>query len=327
MSVPATVRDLFDTLKGKLALEWVAGEAGGNRHLKGQLPEAQNQPLAGQLNNIHPNRIQVIGPAELSYLSTLGKNSHQDVMDKLFWGLPAAVILANDAEVGSEFIAYAERTNTPLLRSPLPDNKLLSNLQYYLSRALADSITIHGVFMEVLGMGVLLTGDSAVGKSELALELITRGHRLIADDAPDFSRMAPDILTGSCPPLLQEFLEVRGLGILNIRAMFGDSVIKKEKYLRLIVNLKRLSEEELVEIDRLQGSYSTRELLGVKTAEVTIPVAPGRSLAILVETAVRQHIQRRKGYDAGQDFIERQQKLIFQNEAKKQRIPSQTDID
>ncbi len=327
MSVPATVRDLFDNLKGKLALEWVAGEAGGNRYLKGKLPEAQNQPLAGQLNNIHPNRIQVIGPAELSYLSTLGKNSHQDVMDKLFWGLPAAVILANDAEVGSEFIAYAERTNTPLLCSPLPDNKLLSNLQYYLSRALADSITIHGVFMEVLGMGVLLTGDSAVGKSELALELITRGHRLIADDAPDFSRMAPDILTGSCPPLLQEFLEVRGLGILNIRAMFGDSVIKKEKYLRLIVNLKRLSEEELVEIDRLQGSYSTRELLGVKTAEVTIPVAPGRSLAILVETAVRQHIQRRKGYDAGQDFIERQQKLIFQNEVNKQRIHPQTDTD
>lgn len=319
MSVPATVRDLFDILKDKLALEWVAGEAGGSRHLKGKLPEAQNQPLAGQLNNIHPNRIQVIGPAELSYLSTLGKNSHQDVMDKLFWGLPAAVIVANEAEIGSEFIAYAERTNTPLLRSPLPDNKLLSNLQYYLSRALADSITIHGVFMEVLGMGVLLTGDSAVGKSELALELITRGHRLIADDAPDFSRMAPDILTGSCPPLLQEFLEVRGLGILNVRAMFGDSVIKKEKYLRLIVNLKRLSEEELVQIDRLQGSYSTRELLGVKTAEVTIPVAPGRSLAILVETAVRQHIQRRKGYDAGQDFIERQQKMIFQNEAKKQK--------
>jgi len=319
MSVPATVRDLFDILKDKLALEWVAGEAGGSRHLKGKLPEAQNQPLAGQLNNIHPNRIQVIGPAELSYLSTLGKNSHQDVMDKLFWGLPAAVVVANEAEISKEFIAYAERTNTPLLRSPLPDNKLLSNLQYYLSRALADSITLHGVFMEVLGMGVLLTGDSAVGKSELALELITRGHRLIADDAPDFSRMAPDILTGSCPPLLQEFLEVRGLGILNIRAMFGDSVIKKEKYLRLIVNLKRLSEEELVQIDRLQGSYSTRELLGVKTAEVTIPVAPGRSLAILVETAVRQHIQRRKGYDAGRDFIERQQKMIFQNEAKKQK--------
>jgi len=319
MSVPATVRDLFDILKDKLALEWVAGEAGGSRHLKGKLPEAQNQPLAGQLNNIHPNRIQVIGPAELSYLSTLGKNSHQDVMDKLFWGLPAAVVVANEAEISSEFIAYAERTNTPLLRSPLPDNKLLSNLQYYLSRALADSITLHGVFMEVLGMGVLLTGDSAVGKSELALELITRGHRLIADDAPDFSRMAPDILTGSCPPLLQEFLEVRGLGILNVRAMFGDSVIKKEKYLRLIVNLKRLSEEELVQIDRLQGSYSTRELLGVKTAEVTIPVAPGRSLAILVETAVRQHIQRRKGYDAGRDFIERQQKMIFQNEAKKQK--------
>lgn len=322
MSVPATVRDLFDILKDKLVLEWVAGEAGGSRLLKGKLPEAQDQPLAGQLNNIHPNRIQVIGPAELAYLSTLGKNSHQDVMDKLFWGLPAAVILANDTEIDPEFINYAERTNTPLLRSPLPDNKLLSNLQYYLSRALAESITIHGVFMEVQGMGVLLTGDPAVGKSELALELITRGHRLIADDAPEFSRMAPDILTGSCPPLLQEFLEVRGLGILNVRSMFGDSVIKKEKYLRLIVNLKRLSQEELAQINRLQGSYSTRELLGVETPEVTIPVAPGRNLAILVETAVLQHIHRRQGYDAAQDFTERQQKMIFQNaEKKRQTLP------
>ena len=317
MSVPATVRDLFDILKDKLALEGVAGEAGGSRLLKGKLPAAQDQPLAGQLNNIHPNRIQVIGPAELAYLSTLGKNSHQDVMDKLFWGLPAAVILANDTEIGPEFINYAERTNTPLLRSPLPDNKLLSNLQYYLSRALAESITIHGVFMEVQGMGVLLTGDPAVGKSELALELITRGHRLIADDAPEFSRMAPDILTGSCPPLLQEFLEVRGLGILNVRSMFGDSVIKREKYLRLIVNLRRLSQEELAQINRLQGSYSTRELLGVETPEVTIPVAPGRNLAILVETAVLQHIHRRQGYDAAQDFTERQQKMIFQDAEKK----------
>lgn len=306
----ATVRELFDTLKDKLALEWVAGHNGGNRKVRGDDPEAQNQPLVGQLNNIHPNRIQVIGPAELNYLSELGKNSHQDVMDKLFWGLPAAVILANNIKVDKEFANYAERTNTPLLGSSLPDNKLLSNLQYYLQRALADYVTIHGVFLEVLGMGVLLTGDPAVGKSELALELITRGHRLIADDAPEFSRMAPDILTGSCPPLLQEFLEVRGLGLLNIRAMFGDSAIKREKYLRLIINLRKLSDKELAKMDRLQGSYSTRHLLGVDTPEITIPVAPGRSLAILVETAVRQHIHRRKGYDAGEDFIERQRHMI-----------------
>lgn len=309
----ATVRELFDTLKDKLALEWVAGQNGGNRRIQGDAPEDQNQPLVGQLNNIHPNRIQVVGPAELHYLAELGKNSHQDVMDKLFWGLPAAVILANNIQVDQEFTAYAERTNTPLFRSTLQDHKLLSNLQYYLQRALADYATIHGVFMEVLGMGVLLTGDPAVGKSELALELITRGHRLVADDAPEFSRMAPDILTGSCPPLLQEFLEVRGLGLLNIRTMFGDSAIKREKYLRLIINLRKLSGEELAKMDRLQGSYSTHHLLGIEIPEVTIPIAPGRSLAILVETAVRQHIHRRKGYNASEDFIERQRHMIERN--------------
>ncbi len=310
MKEPVTTRDLVEAAAERLQLEWVAGRNGGNRSLRGDFPEAGREALVGQLNCIHPNRIQVIGRAEMEYLAELGKNSHQDIMDKLFWGLPAAVVIASGIEVDKEFIDYAERTNTPLLRSGLADNQLLNNLQYYLTRALAEYVTIHGVFLEVLGMGVLLTGDPAVGKSELALELITRGHRLIADDAPEFARVAPDILTGSCPPLLQEFLEVRGLGILNIRAMFGDSAIKREKYLRLIIKLRKLADHELAQMDRLQGSYASRHVLGVDTPEVTVPVAPGRNLAILVETAVRQHIHRLKGYDAGEDFIMRQRKMI-----------------
>ena len=189
--------------------------------------------------------------------------------------------------------------------------RALDNLQYFGSLFLARKTTLHGVFLEVLGMGVLLTGDPAVGKSELALDLITRGSRLVADDAPEFTRIAPDIISGTCPPLLREFLEVRGLGILNIRAMFGDSAIKRTKYLRLIVHLKRMSSEQISGMDRLSGAHTNRDVLGVSVPQVTVPVAPGRNLAVLVESAVRNHLLRLKGYDATEVLIERQQQAIL----------------
>jgi len=170
-----------------------------------------------------------------------------------------------------------------------------------------ERLTLHGVFMEVMGAGVLLSGSSGVGKSELALELITRGHRLIADDAPIFSRMDPNSLVGNCPDLLRDFLEVRGLGLLNIRAMFGDSSIKEARFLQLIVHLEHMDEMELKEIDRLYGSHQIRTFLEVEIPQITIPIAPGRNLAVLVEAAVRDHLLRRNGYNAALDFIERQQ--------------------
>jgi len=205
----------------------------------------------------------------------------------------------------------AEATSTPLLRTPFPIGELLEHLQYYSSIALAERITLHGVFLEVLGMGVLITGDAAVGKSELALELISRGNRLIADDAAMFSRIAPDIISGTCPPVLQDFLEVRGLGIVNIRAMFGDSAIKRNKYLRLIVRLRRMTDAELATVDRLSGCHDNRPVLGLQVPEVTIPVAPGRNMAILVETAVRNHMLKLKGYDASAAFIETQREAVI----------------
>ena len=169
--------------------------------------------------------------------------------------------------------------------------------------------------MEVHGIGVLLSGDSGIGKSELALELINRGHRLIADDAPEFSRTAPDTVRGSCPEALRDFLEVRGLGILNIREMYGDSAIKPSKNLRLIVCLTLLDNVQDYNFDRLEGSYRNIGFMDVEIPEVMIPVAPGRSLAVLVEAAARQHIQLLSGYNATQDFILKQQRLIDANQS------------
>ena len=172
------------------------------------------------------------------------------------------------------------------------------------------SLTIHGVFLDVLGIGVLLTGESGIGKSELSQTMINRGHRLVADDAVLLHKANEEALTGRCPEILQDFLEVRGLGILNIRVMFGDTSIKESKRLQLIVNIVAFDQEELKSIDRLLGLYTTREILGIKIPEVTIPVAPGRNLAVLVEGAVRNQVLKHTGYDAGLEFASRQRQLM-----------------
>ena len=192
----------------------------------------------------------------------------------------------------------------------MPSHELVTKLRFYLARELADRMILHGVFMEVMSVGVLITGESSVGKSELALELVSRGHRLIADDAPEFRRIAPDTLEGRCPPVLQDFLEVRGLGILNIRQMYGDASIKRQKFLRLIIHLRPLTEESQRNLDRINGESSTTRLLGVEITETTLPVAPGRNLGVMVEAAVRNFLLHEAGYNAAEDMIGRQKALL-----------------
>lgn len=305
-----TIQDVFSSLEQRLSLKWVECRQSTELVVAQKDASSRSETLAGPLNYIHPNRLQIIGQTELDYLNEMSGEGRRDAIARLFRAFPAAVFLSDDLEPDSSLLEAAKRTDTPLILTPVSDSQLLAHLHYYLSIALAEHTSIHGVYLEVLGMGVLLSGDAAVGKSELALELINRGNRLIADDAPEFSRIAPDIIDGRCPPLLQDFLEVRGLGIINIRAMYGDSAIKHNKYLRLIVKLEKMNTEALSNVDRLTGTYATSSVLGLDIPQVTVPVAPGRNLAILVETAVRNHIMRLKGYDAAQDFIDRQRQAI-----------------
>jgi len=310
MTQVQTLQDLMDRIGPRLKLRWLCSRPERPQQLRGAAAAIAGQSLVGSLNCIHPNRLQVIGHPELVYLADLGPTAYSETVEKLFSGRPAAVIFADAVEPAPIFQDWSQRTGTPLLGSPLGDGEVVSHLQYFLTNVLAERTTVHGVFMEVLGTGVLLTGDSAIGKSELALDLINRGQRLIADDAPEFAHVAPETLDGSCPPLLRDFLEVRGLGILNIRAMFGESAVLQSKNLNLIVKLRSLDDEELANIDRLTGTLSARSILGVAVPEVTMPVAPGRNLAILVEAAVRHQILRIRGYDAGVDFIERQTRAV-----------------
>ncbi|EXJ16386.1 HPr(Ser) kinase/phosphatase [Imhoffiella purpurea] len=294
----------------QLKLRWLTKEPAAPRPLRGESPKHAQQSLIGSLNCIHPNRLQVIGRPEQIYLTGLGSTAYAETIDKLFADHPAAVIFSDDIEPDATLLEAAERTQTPLLASSLDDQDLINHLRYFLTHALAERKTIHGVFIEVLGMGVLLVGDPAIGKSELALELISRGHRIIADDAPRFARIAPETIEGTCPETLRDFLEVRGLGILNIRAMFGEGAVVRSKTLHLVIDLQPLDHRQLECIDRLSGSLTAMSILGVAVPKIVMPVAPGRNLAILVEAAVRHQILRIRGYDAGVDFIDRQARAI-----------------
>ena len=307
------VRDLFDQLHDRLGLSWAAGPRGKDCRLR--IDDLQQGTIAfvGYLNVIHPNRIQVLGRHELEYLETLGHNSYQDIINQLFTpGVCSLVIIADGQDVPEAFLRHAENSKTPVLTTATSSQAVVDQIQYHLDGLLAGSVILHGMFMEVMGTGVLIAGESSIGKSELALELITRGHRLIADDTPEFTRVAPDTISGTCPPLLRDFLEVRGLGVLNIRAMYGDSATKNSKFLRLIIQLTLMDSEQLQRMDRLQGERRLRKVLGVDIPEITVPVAPGRNLAVLVEAAVRNHNLTLLGMDAGRDFIERHQRLLDQ---------------
>jgi HPr kinase/phosphorylase len=183
-------------------------------------------------------------------------------------------------------------------------------IRLYLSRVLAEVTTLHGVFLDVLEMGVLITGASAIGKSELALELISRGNGLIADDIVEIYRISPETLEGRCPGVLRDFLEVRGIGILNIRTIFGETAVRPRKLLKFIVHLEDHSHDAFSDLDRLQVNATYQEVLGVPIRKVTIPVAAGRNLAVLVEAAVRNFVLNQRGIDSTKEFIERQQKLM-----------------
>ncbi|OOG27821.1 HPr(Ser) kinase/phosphatase [Thioalkalivibrio denitrificans] len=314
MTESLTVRSLVDAMDARLGLKWVAGYGGCERRLARHTQVEGPISLVGHLNLIHPNQIQVLGRDEVTYLTNLRKNSQRDVIEQLTSGQSVLLIIADGEEPPVSLQAQAEKSDIPLLRTPLPSYELINILRYFFSNKLAETITLHGVFMEVMGIGALLTGNSSVGKSELALELISRGHRLIADDAPEFARITPDILRGTCPPVLQDFLEVRGLGVLNIRSMYGDSAIKESKYLRLIVRLFDLGHPEEQETDRLHGGRQTRVILGLEIPVISLPVAPGRNLAVMVEAAVRNHLLRLKGYYAGEDLAARQRRAMQEDD-------------
>ena len=302
-----TAAELFALQQDALGLRWIAGEReAGRRVLEAVETVARRPSLAGYLNIIYPNKVQILGSEELAWLDGLDARQRWETIQKIMDFRPLALVISKDQSCPDDLRTAAEESETPLWSSPKRGHELLNHLQYKLARTLAPRVTLHGVFMEIYSMGVLVTGESGSGKSELALELVTRCHRLVADDAPEFTQIAPDVLDGTCPELLQDMLELRGLGVLNIREMFGDTAVKRNKYLRLIVHLSKPSlEPSPTGLERLTGDIGTRRVLDLDVPMITLPVMAGRNLAVLAEAATRMHILRSKGVDPAAAFMAR----------------------
>src|SRR5574341_293857 len=298
------VTRLHDDNHDALALAWIAGRDGG-AVLRGKAADAA--ALIGHLNLTHPNSIQVIGAAEVGALDGL--------LERLFAAQPAALIVADGVAVPPALLAGAERSGTPLFTTLLPGARVIERLARYLAKALAERTERHGVMMDVLGLGVLITGDSGVGKSELGLELISRGHGLVADDVVEISRLAADTLECRCPPVLKDFLEGRGLGLLDVRTIFGETAVRPKMKLRLVAHLEKPQSGPFREArERLPLAELSEDILGVTVRKVVIPVAEGRNLAVLVEAAVRNYILQLRGVDSTAEFMLRQKRAMERGE-------------
>jgi len=306
------IRKLFDDKQERLALSWVAGADGANKILDSEEVNSSIRGLIGHLNLIHPNWVQVLSSIELDYLRELSPAALDTALAQLEQSGTLCLIVAGTDEIPQSLIDYANRTQTPLFCSPQGSVHLMWLVRHYIVKELAESTTRHGVFLDVLGVGVLITGDSGVGKSELGLELITRGNGLVADDVTELFRISPETLEGRCPELLRDFLEVRGLGMLNIRTMFGETSVRRKKSLKLIVNLHRPVSGDESQLERLPQHNSYQEVLGIKIRTVSIPVVAGRNLAVLVEAAARNFVLQQRGIDTMKEFIERHEQQMLQ---------------
>ncbi|MCF8197710.1 MAG: HPr(Ser) kinase/phosphatase [Sulfuritalea sp.] len=311
MARKLVVSQLFERNRERLQLVWVSG-AMTREICTIEQNVASPADLIGHLNLMHPERVQVVGEPEMAWSARQTPDKLAHHMQEIFSAQPPALIVADGCIISPEILKGCEDSGTPLLQTPRTSAFVIDTLRSFVSRQLAETGTLHGVFMDVLGMGVLITGDSGVGKSELGLELISRGHGLVADDVVDISRIGSDTLEGRCPEMLKDFLEVRGLGLLNIRTVFGETACRRKMRLKLIVHLQKPT-PGVPEAARLPLDAQTENILGVPIRRVTIPVAAGRNLAVLLEAAVRATVLKLRGIDSMQEFVDRQEAALRAN--------------
>jgi HPr kinase/phosphorylase len=317
-----SVRHLFEGRRERLGLEWVGAPAGAEREFTGEMLRKPGVGLIGHLNLIHPLLAQVLGRREVDYIEKLEPAVRADTVTRICKDETVCAIVCSGIVPPASLVECAARTGTTLITSTEPSQHVINVLRPYMQQELGEVTTLHGVMLDVLEIGVLITGDSSIGKSELALELISRGHGLVADDVVELQQIGPETIQGRCPPMLRDFLEVRGLGVLNIRSIFGETAVRPRKALRLIVHLE-MHEYRMEPPDRLATRAGTQDILGVEIPTVTLAVAPGRNLAVLVEAAVRNHILLTRGINSTRDFIERQEEAMRKEAAS----PPGTDPD
>ncbi len=288
--------------------EWIAGHAHPERRFAdAAVRDARSAAdLVGYLNYIHPYRVQIVGVREVEYLTAASAEDQDRRISRIVTLEPPVLIVADGEVPPDRLVAMCDRAEIPLFVTGESAGHVIDVVRGYLGQHFAERVTRHGVFMDILGLGVLLTGESGLGKSELGLELISRGHGLVADDAVDIYRTAQTLLEGRCPDLLQNLLEVRGIGLLDIKAIFGETAVRRKMKVHLLVHLVRKETMER-EFERLPYEPLYEDILGLPVRKVVIAVDAGRNLAVLVEAAVRNTVLQLRGIDTYQEFIKRHQ--------------------
>jgi HPr kinase/phosphorylase len=297
---------LFEEFRARLKWEWVASLGASERRFDEVAVRAASSgaDLVGYLNYIHPYRVQVLGEREVNYLTSASPEDCERRVSRIVTLEPPVLVLADGQTPPPALLAMCEQAAIPMFVTPDSSAYVIDVLRSYLSKHFADRASMHGVLMDILGLGVLITGESGLGKSELGLELISRGHGLVADDAVDLFRVNQATIEGRCPELLRNLLEVRGIGLLDIKAIFGETAVRRRMRLKLIVHLVRRETLER-DYERIPTEPLTQDVLGIAVRKVIIQVVAGRNLAVLVEAAVRNTILQLRGIDTYQEFVER----------------------
>jgi HPr kinase/phosphorylase len=306
---------LFEQFRSKLSWEWVAGLGASERRFDEMAVRAARSgaDLVGYLNYIHPYRVQILGEREVAYLSNASTEDCERRIARIVTLEPPVLVLAEGQVAPPGLLDLCEKAQIPMFATPDSSAYVIDVLRSYLSKHFADRMSMHGVLMDILGLGVLITGESGLGKSELGLELISRGHGLVADDAVDLYRINQATIEGRCPELLRNLLEVRGIGLLDIKAIFGETAVRRKMRLKMIVHLVRRETMER-DYERIPYEPLTQDVLGIPVHKVVIQVVAGRNLAVLVEAAVRNTILQLRGIDTYQEFVERHRLAMGEGE-------------
>jgi HPr kinase/phosphorylase len=313
-----TVSEFLAHAPPQLELRVLAGAKGvATRQLTTPRIQKLGLALAGFTHYIHAGRLQIVGQTEIRFLEQLDAERRREAINKLALEKISCILVTKGLEPPPELIEAAEAAGLPLISTSVVSSTAINTVTECLQEMLALLAVQHGVLLDIYGLGVLIEGASGIGKSECALDLIARGHRLISDDVVEVRRIGAERLIGTAPELLREHLEIRGLGIINIRDLFGISAVSMTKTIDLSIMLERW--DEASEVDRLGIDAQAIEILGVSVPQVLIPVSPGRNLSTLVETAVRVQLLRARGYNAARDFVERHTKMMETTESRIQK--------
>ncbi|MFD2679374.1 HPr(Ser) kinase/phosphatase [Bacillus seohaeanensis] len=295
-------------LMEKFNLELVGGEEGLHRPITTSDISRPGLEMAGYFNYYPAERIQVLGKTELSFLELLDKTERLSRMEKLCADITPGIIITRGLEIPDEFVEAADRYAVPVMRSPMKTTRFSSRLTNYLESKLAPTTAIHGVLVDIYGVGVLITGKSGVGKSETALELVKRGHRLVADDCVEIRQEDMDTLVGNSPDLIEHLLEIRGLGIINVMTLFGAGAVRTNKRITLCIDLELWDKAK--QYDRLGLEEDKMKIIDTEITKLTIPVRPGRNLAVIIEVAAMNFRLKRMGVNAAEQFTSKLANVI-----------------